>query len=134
LASNQGPPFPSLDPLELLELAKELATTSTAATIRTAGDRAYQAAYLFSRDDLSAKDHFTPQGSGDDHSNLVIALRRSHVLGTFGDYLDQLRRARNVLNYVTGAIEPSHPDVRPIQWMIDRASEIIEKVTDVPHR
>ena len=126
--------YPTLDPASFLELARTLAGESDAAALRTAGDRAYYAAFLFCRDDLAQKDHLTPVYGIEDHEFVTSALRRSWILGTYGDRERLLRRARNAVSYQTGALNASSKDVQPLAWMIETASEIISRVTAVPHR
>ncbi len=133
MESKPEPLFPSLDPVTLLNLARQLATQADPASQRTAGDRAYYAAFLFSRDNLAAKDHFTPSNRSEDHILVQNVLRRPNVLGAFGDYENQLRRARNAATY---DIQDLHmgKDVRSLEWMIEKASEIIDRVNRVPNR
>ena len=133
MVSRPDPPFQSLDPRTLLDLARRLATDPDPAAQRAAGDRAYYAAFLFSRNDLAEKDHVTPSYNSDDHSHVQSVLRRPNILGMFGDYENQLRRARNLMTYDTSAIN-KHSDLRSINWMIGKAAQIIEKVEQVPHR
>ena len=124
--------FPPLDPITLLELANQLSNGNSAA-IRSAGDRAYYAAFLASRDLLSNKGYITPHYGTIDHDYISKQLKRPEILGSFGDRELQLRRARNEVTYQTGPLMMGGRNVRPLQWMVETAQEIIDRVTALPN-
>ena len=121
--------FSHLDPSEYLTLASELASESGEAAKRTAVDRAYYAAFLTSRDILAAKNLITPYYNADDHKYVATSLKR--YLGTFGNEENRLRLARNLSTYDTRSLDIGH-GARPVEWMIDTASTIIDKVKALP--
>ena len=122
------PNFPPIDPRDYLDLAKGLASQSDVASVRTAADRAYYAAFLFSRDQLASKGYITPYYSTQDHQHISRSLIA--IVGAFGDEERRLRRIRNLVTYNTGNISVQ----RSLQWMISTAERIIELVDRVqPH-
>lgn len=112
-----------LNPLELLNLARELARRPDAAAVRTACDRAYYAAFLFCRDQLKAMGIVEPTGRSADHGLMVRSLRRLPKGRGPGDELDRLRTQRNQYTYNTGSLSTSA--VATPQWMLSTAEDII---------
>ncbi len=129
------PLYESVDPETYLELAKELSSKSQAAARRTAADRAYYAAFLASRDLLAEKDYITPYGNERDHQYVNEVLKRKDILGSFGNEGLRLRRARNVATYDTRDITTrTQQYARPLNWMLNTAETIIDKVKQLPPR
>jgi len=129
------PLYESVDPETYLELAKELSSKSQAAARRTAADRAYYAAFLASRDLLAEKDYITPYGNERDHQYVNEVLKRKDILGSFGNEGLRLRRARNVATYDTRDITTrTQQYARPLNWMLNTAGTIIDKVKKLPSR
>jgi len=130
MTSNLPPEHAALNARSLLSLAKELASQDDAAARRTAADRAYYAAFLFSRDTLARLGRYTPAYSTDDHQGIRAALHEA--IGNAANDEQRLRSARNQATYDTRdrhAVGPnSHRDVRPLSWMIEAAERIVTKV------
>ena len=116
--------FTNIDPHGYLDLAKTLATEGTPASQRSAGDRAYYAAFLTSRDVLFDKGYITPYFNFDDHQ--FVTERLKSLFGSIGNDEQRLRTARNKVTYDTRAV--SH---RPLNWMISTAENIIRFVDEL---
>jgi hypothetical protein len=129
LTSRQKPVFLALDPVAYIELVDELASRPETPAKRTAADRAYFAAFLFSRDQLTAKGYIMPHYSQDDRKYVAENLKL--LLGTFGNQENRLRRARNRVTYDTRDLTQSEGQP-PLSWMISTAKEIIERVKKLP--
>ncbi len=129
MISKSSPEFSALDPRSYIRLADELAIRPEPEAIRTAGDRAYYAAFLFSRDCLKSKGYITPFYDERDHKYLTESLKRPDILKSLGNEEYRLRRHRNKLTYHTQDV--GYP---PLQWMISTAKEIIEKVEALPDK
>lgn len=124
-----------LNPIELLDLARELARRPDSAAVRTACDRAYYAAFLFSRDQLISMGILEPAGgrgrrrrpslTGHSPDHGIVSDRLSDLPNGRrpGNQLDRLRTQRNLYTYITGRLSTS--DVRTPQWMLSTAEEII---------
>jgi hypothetical protein len=124
-----------LDPLELLNLARELARRPDAAAVRTACDRAYYAAFLFCRDQLismgiveraggrgrTRRPRLT--GRSADHTIIPDSLRGLANGRRPGNELNRLREQRNQYTYNTGSLSTSA--VATPQWMLSTAEDII---------
>ncbi|MBI2909690.1 MAG: hypothetical protein HYX92_18780 [Chloroflexi bacterium] len=121
------PQFSALDPAAYLDLANELASRPEAEAKRTAADRAYYAAFLFSRDQLAAKGYLVPYYSLEDHRYVAECLRE--LLGAVGNDENRLRQRRNTVTYDTRDL--SSPS---LQWMINTAQKITELVKELPSR
>ena len=130
--SQPSPLFEALEPATLLDIAKKLAQESDSAALRTAGDRAYFAAFLTSRDQLAAKGYISPYDASEDHAYISRQLKLA--LGGIGDLELQLRRARNMVTYDTRDLTHDTRYARPLKWMIDTAESIIERVIALPKR
>lgn len=129
------PLYESIDPETYLELAKELSLKKEASAKRTAADRAYYAAFLASRDFLAKKGYVTPYGDERDHQYINETLKRIDILGSFGNNGLRLRRARNMATYNNQEISTTtHQYGRPLEWMLNTAEEIIERVKQLPSR
>ena len=125
--------YPSVDPLNYLDLAKELASRLETCTLRTAVDRIYYATFLFCRDNLAAKNYILPKYASEDHLDVTNALRRRNVLGSLGNEEYRLHRARNCTTYNTNdLIEGKSNDICTIDWMFNTAKEIIKRVEALP--
>jgi hypothetical protein len=129
LTSRQKPVFLALDPVAYIELVDELASRPETPAKRTAADRAYFAAFLFSRDQLTTKGYIMPHYSQDDRKYVAENLKL--LLGTFGNQENRLRRARNRVTYDTRDLTQSEGQP-PLSWMISTAKEIIERVKKLP--
>jgi uncharacterized protein (UPF0332 family) len=129
------PLYKSVDPETYLELAEELSSKAQAVEKRTAADRAYYAAFLVSRDLLSEKGYITPYYNSDDHRYVEETLKRRDILGSLGNDENRLRRARNVATYDTRDITTrTQQYARPLDWMLNTAGTIIDKVKKLPPR
>ncbi|MBI4216394.1 MAG: hypothetical protein HY687_03255 [Chloroflexi bacterium] len=119
--------FQPLDPTTYLDLARELASRRDTAARRTAADRAYYAAFLYSRDQLELKGYITPYQSTEDHKYVTENLRA--LIGSAGNDEYRLREARNDVTYKTGQLQDK------LQWMINTADVIVQRVRALPpHR
>lgn len=98
---------------------------------RTAGDRAYYAAFLVSRNLLKEKGYATPYGTTEDYKYITETLKRSGVLGSFGNEEFRLRNTRNVVTYDTDNIT-SQQNARPLDWMITTSEKIINQIKQLP--
>ncbi len=121
--------YPAFDPEEYLELSKELAGRSDSASLRSAADRAYYAAFIVSRNELRDKGYFTPIDGTEDHKKVSELLRRPEILGTFGNEEMRLREHRNRVTYRVGNVGMPSP-----MRMIDTAVKIISLVKALPAR
>jgi len=125
LTSKQKPVFSALDPCKYLDFAKEIASRPETQARRTAADRAYYAAFLFSRDQLEMKGYMTRYGYAEDHRYVTQKLRE--LLGFLGNEEFRMRTHRNNVTYETGDVGPP-----PLAWMLDTAEKIIESVKKLP--
>ena len=117
-----------MDPSSYLELANDLARGASPASLRSAGDRAYYAAFLFARDRLYQKNYspfFTGPGAHRDVKNALLA-----ILPQVGHMEDNLRRARNVITYETSMTRLRSG--QSIPWMLGVSGDIIEAVRALP--
>lgn len=126
------PLFESIDPETYLTLARELASRSEISAKRTAGDRAYYAAFLVSRNLLKEKGYATPYGTTEDHKYITETLKRPDVLGSFGNEEFRLRNARNVVTYDTDTT--TQQNARPLDWMINTSEKIIAQIKQLPSK
>lgn len=127
------PLYLKLDPATYLELADELSSRAEPASKRTAADRAYFAVFLFSRDCLLEKGYLEPYYGLNDHDYISRVLKSKQVLGAFGNEENRLRRARNYITYDTRDLYLTKPEhVRPLNWMLGVAREIIKRVDALP--
>ena len=114
-----------------MALAEELGAKVGVPEKRAAADRAYYAAFLTSRDQLTAKGYITPYYNFDDHK--YVAENLKILLGTFGNEENRLRTARNRVTYDTRDL--THSQGQPsLEWMLDTAKTIIERVEKLPSR
>lgn len=118
---------PTLDPLDLLEFAKQLAKRKDSPSIRTACDRAYYAAFLFARNQLTKLHKYTPQQSAQDHKGVDTQLQSETGGIEYGQSLRLLRVQRGYYTYDTGS-----PSVKPPAWMLSTAGNIIQFVQQLP--
>ena len=131
MTSRQRPVFPALDPADYIGLADELATRPEQAAKRTAADRAYYAAFLISREQLTAKGYILPHYDSQDHEYVTETLKRRDLLGTYGNQEFRLRKARNHVTYDIRDLTYSQ-EQPSLKWMIDTAKEIIKRVLKIP--
>ena len=129
MTSKQKTVFPALDPLTYIGLADELASKPELSAKRTAADRAYFAAFLTSRNQLAAKGYIIPYYSSGDHR--YVAENLKSLLGAFGNEENRLRTARNRVTYDTRDLTYRQGQP-PLNWMVDTAKQIIERVKKLP--
>ncbi len=129
MTSRQKPVFPALDPVTYIGLVDELASKPELSARRTAADRAYFAAFLTSRDQLTTKGYIMPDYNSDDHRYVAENLKT--LLGAFGNEENRLRTARNRVTYDTRDLTYSQGQPS-LTWMVDTAKEIIERVKKLP--
>ncbi|MDO8636188.1 MAG: hypothetical protein Q7R34_08095 [Dehalococcoidia bacterium] len=104
-----------------------MASSPNPADRRTAADRAYYAAFLFSRDTLFAKGYITPYYGSEDHEYVARELKSKRILGMAGSDENRLRVARNKVTYDTREVgSPS------LEWFVRTSEEIIAKVKALP--
>ena len=118
--------FPAIDPSKYLDFAQEIASRSEPEVIRTVADRAYYSAFLFCRDQLAEKGYITPYYNTEDHRYVPAKLKE--LLGSFGNDENRLRTHRNRVTYDTREVT----DSPSIDWMIETARKIIERVKTLP--
>ena len=114
-----------LSPELYLDLSRELLKNNSSEYQRTAGDRAYYAAFLFCRDELTKKGYIKPFYSTEDHDYVTRSL--VNVLGSKSSMEYWLRHRRNQLTYDTKSVS----DIS-INLMIETAQAIIEAVKALP--
>lgn len=124
--------YGAFNPKTYLEIATELSSKTEAAAKRTAADRAYYAAFLSSRDILAEKGYIIPHYDSDDHRYVAENLKDRSVLGALGNDESRLRRARNLITYDTRDISSTKEDARSLDWMLETARIIIERVEALP--
>lgn len=129
MTSRQKPVFPAINPVEYIGLVDELNSKPELPAKRTAADRAYFAAFLTSRDQLTTKGYITPHYNQNDHRYVAENLKL--LLGAFGNQENRLRTARNRVTYDTRDITYSQ-EQPSLNWMINTAKEIIRRVTKLP--
>jgi len=113
--------FTAVDPLKYLDLARELSTKTESEVRRTAADRAYYAAFLFSRDQLALKDYIVPFYREQDKYDVSRKLKELKY--GIGNSEHLLRTRRTKITYDTRDVgSPS------LDWMIDTAQKIINYV------
>lgn len=120
--------FPALDPTAYFSLATELASRPEPVANRSAADRAYYAAFLYSRDELAKKGYMTPYYSLEDHKYVPQILKT--YLGAIGNDESRLRKARNTITYDTRDLTR----VSTLRWMIETAGVLMEQVRSLPQR
>ena len=120
--------FDAIAPSEYLALAAELAASSSAASRRSAIDRAYYAAFLATRDGLISKGYISATQGSRAHRQVAEALL--HITRDAGEMLIDLRYARNRLTYETGLL--TLPRRQPLQSLLDSAHAVIEAVRALP--
>ena len=130
MTSRQSNAFPPTEPLALLEVAAELAGRERPAFLRSSGDRAYYAAFLHSRDQLTRRNYAQFAHRRSIHGQVIQALTR--IDRRMGRLLDELRAARNRLTYETGLVTLRAN--RTLQWMLDAARSLINFVNSLPFR
>ena len=129
MTSRQEPLFPAIDAVSYIGLVDELASKPELPAKRTAADRAYYAAFLTSRDQLTAKGYIMPDYNSNDHR--YVAENLKILLGAFGNQENRLRTARNRVTYDTRDLTYSQGQPS-LKWMVDTAKEIIECVKKLP--
>ena len=116
---------PAVNPEEYLNLSRELMKRSSSESLRTAGDRAYYAAFLFCRDELTRKGYISPSYTTEDHEYVARSLTR--LIGSASTMEYWLRQRRNRLTYNTNALAGVS-----ISLLADTAQDIIERVKALP--
>ena len=117
--------FPAVDPVKYLEFAHEISSRPETEAKRTAADRAYYAAFLFSRDQLASKGYITPYYKEEDKRYVSQELKRLKF--SIGNSENLLRRRRTTITYDTRDVEgPS------LNWMLQTAEKIIDYVKALP--
>lgn len=120
--------FAAVDPAAYLSLAIEWTQSTDTATSRSAVDRAYYAAFLTARDQLSAKG-YGPFSAGP-QAHIQVAKALSDIKADVGERLISLRRARNRLNYQTGSV--NLPRSQSMQSLMQFARVVIEAAQSLP--
>ena len=119
--------FPAVEPCKYLEFAREISSRPETEAKRTAADRAYYAAFLFSRDQLASKGYITPYYWEEDNRYVSQELKRLKF--SIGNSENLLRTRRTEITYDTRDINaPS------LEWMLDTAQKIIDYVKVLPSR
>jgi len=125
LTSEQIMTFPAVDPFKYLEFACEISSRTETEVRRTAGDRAYYAAFLFARDQLKEKGYMTPYNHEGDKKQVTEVLKRLKLSVGMDEFRLQEHRTR--VTYHTWRVE--YPS---LEWMIDTAQKIINYVKALP--
>lgn len=120
--------FDAIAPSEYLALAVELAASSSVASLRSAIDRAYYAAFLATRDELISKGYISATQGSRAHRQVAEALL--HIARDAGEMLVDLRYARNRLTYETGLL--TLPRRQSLQILLDSARAVIEAAQELP--
>ncbi len=79
MISEQIMKFPAVDPLKYLDLAKDMSSKPESEVRRTAGDRAYYAAFLFTRDQLASKGYIVPFNWERDKHDVSRILKKFRI-------------------------------------------------------
>jgi hypothetical protein len=117
--------FPTVDPLKYLEFAREVSSRTETEARRTAGDRAYYAAFLFARDQLALKRYIEPLYREQDKHDVSRKLKELKF--GIGNSVHLLRQRRTRVTYDTREVVSSS-----LGWMIDTAQKIIDYVKSLP--
>lgn len=117
--------FPAVDPLKYLEFSCEISSRTEPEVRRTAGDRAYYAAFLFARDQLATKGYITPHYHEGDKKYVTEELKRLKY--SIGSQEFRLQEHRTKVTYRTRSV--GYPS---LEWMIDTAQKIINYVKALP--
>ena len=119
---------PAVTPAAYLALADEWAQSSETATLRSAVDRAYYAAFLSARDQLSSKGYgsFAPTPQ----AHIQVARAVASVQPDLDSQMRVLRQARNRLTYRTALT--ALPNGLTVQELLDSAREVIAAVEALP--
>ena len=120
--------FYPVAPYAYLSLAIEWTHSTDVATLRSAVDRAYYAAFLTARDQLSAKGYGRFSAGPQAHRQVAKAL--STIKADVRERLISLRRARNRLNYQTGSV--NLPRSQSLQSLMLFARVVIEAAQALP--
>ena len=96
------------DPREFLPQAEALAATGTETGRRTSINRDYYASHVYARDKLYGPDaaNWSGRSRRPSHVAVIDALWRHPVLNTIAPKLDDLRKMREVADYVCGNDHP----------------------------
>ena len=119
---------PAVTPAAYLALANEWAQSGETENVRSAVDRAYYAAFLTARDELSRKGYgrFAPTTQ----AHIQVAKSLSLVQPELEKQIRALRRARNRLTYQTAAAVL--PGELTLRELLDYARAIIAAVEALP--
>ncbi len=129
------PLYPEIDPKDYLDLAKALSSKTDYASLRSAVDRAYYAAFLTCRDTLASKHYLTPKYDYQDHKDVPEGLKNLKVLGSCGNDEFRLRRTRNRITYDTRPLTPGQKnpdDVFSVPLIVTTAENIIKSIQSLP--
>ena len=128
MSSRATRSFQPVAPESYLDLAIELSGDSGEASRRSSIDRAYYAAFLAARDELTHKGYTSVVQGPDTHIQVALAL--TTVDSNHGRRLRFIRRARNRLTYETGSV--SFPNGPSIGTVLDSARLVIDAVRVLP--
>lgn len=120
--------FDAIDPSSYLTVATDLAREQNAAAIRSAIDRAYYAAMLTARDQLTEKGYRQFTRGPEAHAQVVNALKG--IAKEAAETLRMLRQARNRLTYQPG--RQVLPRGQSLRQLLEGASIVIEAVRALP--
>ncbi len=128
MSSTAGRSFGPITPAAYLTLAIELGETQNAAWQRSAVDRAYYAAFLTTRDELTEKQYGLFTRGPRSHIQVFLALY--HIRRDLGLMLRDLRRARNRLTYQTS--RQALPQGLSLTALLESARSVIDAVKALP--
>lgn len=120
--------FGPVEPDGYLQLADEWALSDNPASRRSAVDRAYYAAFLTARRELTAKGYGSFAANSQAHGQVQAVLLE--VLPEISQRLSDLRQARNRLTY--GTRRTWLPRRQTLEGLLDSAREIIAAVEALP--
>ena len=120
--------FGFVEPDDYLQLADEWAQLDNPASRRSAVDRAYYAAFLTARDELTAKGYGPFAANSQTHGQVQAVLLE--VRPEISQRLSDLRQARNRLTYGTGPTRL--PRRQTLGGLLDSARAIMAAVETLP--
>ena len=122
--------FQRVEPDGYLALSRRLAALGDAVSFRSAVDRAYYAAFLMAREELSGKGYGPFSSSSRAHTEALEALHQ--LSGPASRRLRILRQARNRLTYRIEAVDA--PGGQSLGELLDLAQGVIVAVIALPQR
>ena len=120
--------FQRVEPDGYLALSRRLAALGDAVSFRSAVDRAYYAAFLAAREELSRKGYGPFSRSSRAHTEVLEALHQ--LSGPASRRLRILRPARNRLTYRIEAVDS--PGGQSLGELLDLAQGVIGAATALP--